>query len=114
MKSLSLGAVHSDGVSITFTGENYFAKNNGTALAVTDGVIDFVKQASDQIIMLRGGAMALLGSTILHVHPETTLLFERNEATDRGGVIYSVSAGVRDVLNSHKCFIRYHNYVLVL
>ncbi|XP_065890677.1 uncharacterized protein [Dysidea avara] len=115
VQPLGLGAVHSNAVSITFTGRNYFIKNDGTALAVTDGVIDFIKQASGIFLDnhgLRGGAMALLGSTVLRVYPKTTLLFERNEATDRGGAIYSLSVGVRDVLNSFKCFIRYHNYVL--
>jgi len=48
--------------------------------------------------------VALLGNTVLRVYP-------RNEATDRGGAIYS---GVQDMLNSFKCFIRYYNYVLPL
>jgi len=56
--------VYSNGISIAFVGENYFTKNNGTALAVTDGVIDFIEQALGIFLDnlgLRGGAMALLG-----------------------------------------------------
>lgn len=49
---------------------------------------------------------------MLRVFPHTKLLFKENSATDKGGAIYSISVGVRDVVNSRKCFIRYHDYVI--
>ena len=46
---------------------------------------------------------------MLRVFPYTKLLFEENMATDKGGAIYSISVGVRDVMNSRKCFIRFYD-----
>ena len=115
VKPLGLGTIHSDGIPFVFLGDNYFVKNNGTALAATDVIVDFRENATAKFIGnqgLRGGAMALFGSTVLRVYPNTKLLFEGNEATDKGGAIYSISVGLRDVVNSRKCFIRYHDYVL--
>ena len=115
VRSLGLGTIHSDGIPFAFLGDNYFVSNNGTALAATDVIVDFRENATADFIGnrgLRGGAIALFGSTVLRVFPNTKLLFEGNEATDKGGAIYSISVGLRDVVNSRKCFIRYHDYVL--
>ena len=115
VKALGLGTIHSDGIPFVFLGDNYFVKNNGTALAATDVIVDFRDNATAEFIDnrgLRGGAIALFGSTVLRVYPNTKLLFIGNKAADKGGAIYSVSAGLRDVVNSRKCFIRYYNYVV--
>ena len=115
VKALGLGTIHSDGIPFVFLGDNYFIGNNGTALAATDVIVDFRENATAKFIGnrgLRGGAIALFGSTVLRVYPNTKLLFVGNKAADKGGAIYSVSVGLRDVVNSRKCFIRYHNYVV--
>ena len=115
VRALGLGTIHSDGIPLAFSGDNYFVSNNGTALAATDVIVDFRENATADFIGnrgLRGGAIALFGSTVLRVFPNTKLLFVGNEATDKGGAIYSISVGLRDVVNSRKCFIRYHDYVL--
>ena len=115
VKALGLGTIHSDGIPLVFSGDNYFEGNNGTALAATDVIIDFRENATAKFIGnrgLRGGAIALFGTTVLRMYPNTELQFIGNKAADRGGAIYSVSVGLRDVVNSRKCFIRYHNYVL--
>ncbi|XP_065890679.1 uncharacterized protein [Dysidea avara] len=115
VQSLGLGTLHSDGIPFVFYGDNYFQENDGTALAATDVIVDIKENASAVFYRnmgLRGGAIALLGSTVLRVFPNTKLLFEENSATDRGGAIYSISVGLRDIVNSRKCFIRYHDYTL--
>ena len=115
VKALGLGTIHSDGIPFVFLGDNYFIRNNGTALAATDVIVDFRDNATAEFIGnrgLRGGAIALFGSTVLRVYPNTKLQFVDNEAADKGGAIYSVSVGLRDVVNSRKCFIRYYNYVV--
>ena len=115
VRALGLGTIHSDGIPLAFSGDSYFVSNNGTALAATDVIVDFRENATADFIGnrgLRGGAIALFGSTVLRVFPNTRLLFVGNEATDKGGAIYSISVGLRDVVNSRKCFIRYHDYVL--
>ena len=103
VRALGLGTIHSDGIPFGFSGDNYFINNNGTALAATDVIVDFRENATAEFIGnrgLRGGAIALFGSAVLRVYPNTKLLFEGNEATDRGGAIYSISVGLRDVVNS--------------
>jgi len=115
VQSLGLGTLHSDGIPFVFYKDNYFQENYGTALAATDVIVDIKEHASAVFyrnIGLRGGAIALLGSTVLRVFPNTKLLFVENSATDRGGAIYSISVGLRDIVNSRKCFIRYHDYTL--
>jgi len=115
VRSLGLGTLHSDGIPFVFYGDNYFLENNGTALAATDVIVDIKENGSAVFYKnmgLRGGAMALLGSTVLRVFPYTKLLFEENSASDAGGAIYSISVGLRDIINSRKCFIRYHDYTL--
>jgi len=111
---VGLGAVHSDGIAFAFEGDNYFVENSGTALAATNAIIDFRQNASAIFLCnhgLRGGAMALLGDTWLRIYPHARLWFEGNSATEKGGAIYSISVGLRDV-NSRKCFIRYYDYKL--
>ena len=115
VKPLGLGTIHSDGIPFIFLGDNYFVGNNGTALAATDVIVDFRDNATAEFIGnqgLRGGAIALFGSTVLRVYPNTKLRFVGNKAADKGGAIYSVSVGLRDVVNSRKCFIRYYDYVV--
>ena len=113
--SVGLGCLNSDEIPMEFYNENYFIENDGTALSVLDAVVDFKNNSSAVFYRnkgLRGGAIALLGRTILRVFPSTRLLFEENMATDKGGAIYFISLGIRDVINFRKCFIQYHDYTL--
>ena len=115
VQSVGLGSLNSDGIPIEFYNENYFMENDGTTLSALDALVDFKDNSSAVFYHnkgLRGGAVALLGSTVLCVFPYTKLLFEENMATDKGGAIYSISVGVRDVVNSRKCFIRYYDYTI--
>ena len=115
VQSVGLGSLNSDGIPIEFYNENYFMENDGTALSALDALVDFKDNSSAVFYRnkgLRGGAVALLGSTVLRVFPYTKILFEENMATDKGGAIYSISVGVRDVVNSRKCFIRYYDYTI--
>ena len=111
---VGLGTVHSDGVGFVFEEDNYFANNSGTALAAINAIIDLRQNASAMFLYnhgLRGGAMALLGDTWLRIFPHARLWFEGNSAAEKGGAIYSISVGLKDV-NSRKCFIRYFDYKL--
>ena len=115
VQSVGLGSLNSDGIPLAFLNQSYFMENDGTALSVLDALVDFKDNSSAVFYRnkgLRGGAVALLGSAVLRVFPNTMLYFEQNMAADKGGAIYSISVGVRDVVNSRKCFIRYHDYVI--
>ena len=109
---IGMGTFHSDGISFSFEGDNYFIRNNEAALMIAHATVDFEENATAEFVDnhgYRGGAMALLGNTWLNMHRNTTVLFINNSADDKGGAMYYVSAGVRDV-NSRKCFIRYYDY----
>ena len=115
VQSVGLGSLNSDGIPTEFYNENYFTENDGTALSVLDALVTFKLNSSAVFYRnkgLRGGAIALLGSTILRIFPHTKLLFEENMATDKGGAIYFISLGVRDVINLCKCFIQYYDYTI--
>ena len=110
--NIGMGSFHSDGISFSFEDDNYFTGNSETALMVTHASVEFQENAKAEFVDnkgYRGGAMALLGNTWLNMHPNTKVLFTNNSADDKGGAIYYVSAGVRDV-NSRKCFIRYYDF----
>ena len=115
VRSVGLGSLNSDEVPFTFYNDNYFRENDGTALSVLDALVDFKDNSSAVFYRnkgLRGGAVALLGSTVLRVFPNTTLTFKENMAADKGGAIYFASLGIRDVVILRKCFIQYHNYLI--
>ena len=111
---IGMGTFHSDGISFSFEGENHFIKNKETALMIIHARAEFKENSSTEFkdnLGYRGGAMALLGNTWLTMERSTTVLFKNNSADDKGGAIYYVSAGVRDV-NSRNCFIRYFDYTV--
>ena len=113
--SVGLGSLNTDDISMEFYNDSYFIENDGTALSVLNTLVTFNHNSSAVFYRnkaLRGGAIALLGSTTLRIFPNTKLLFEENMATDKGGAIYFISLGVRDVNNSRKCFIQYHDYTI--
>ena len=69
-------------LSIEFYNENYFMENDGTALSALDALVDFKDNSSAVFYRnkgLRGGAVALLGSTVLRVFSYTKLLFHRRK-----------------------------------
>ena len=107
------GSLYTDEVPFSFYNKNYFMENDGTALSVLDALIDFKDNSSAVFYRnkgLRGGAVALLGSAVLRVFPNTMLLFEENMATDKGGAIYFIALGVRDIVYLRGCFIQYYNF----
>ena len=110
---IGMGTFHSDGISFSFEGDNYFIENNETALMIIHARAEFKENSSTEFVGnlgYRGGAMALIGNTWLNMESNTKVLFKNNSADDKGGAIYYVSAGVRDV-NSRSCFIRYFDYM---
>ena len=114
VQSVGQGSLYTNEVPFTFYNENYFMENDGTALSVLDALVDFKDNSSAVFYRnkgLRGGAVALLGSAVLRVFPNTTLWFEENMAADKGGAIYFIAPGVRDIVNLRRCFIQYHDFL---
>ena len=72
-----------------------FTDNNGTAIQLNNvndncasesfnfkGIVNFIRNSG-----YRGGALSLI-SSVISIQPNTTLIFENNEATDVGGAIF--------------------------
>ena len=98
-----------DTFTTKFQGRTSFSDNTGTAVYVTSGVLEF-SNGTDATFRnnsgINGGAVALTGSSVIHVHENTTILFESNKATSKGGAIYVHSEPRR--IFSHSCFIQYY------
>ena len=115
VQSVGLGSLYTDEVPFEFYNQNYFMENDGTALSVLDALVDFKNNSSAVFHRnkgLRGGAVSLLGSAVLRVFSNTTLWFEENMAADKGGAIYFIALGVRDIINIRRCFIQYHDFLI--
>ena len=54
-----------------------------------------------------GGALALLGFSILQLYPNSQIDFDSNHASELGGAIYATSPHQTDFIFSHTCFISY-------
>ena len=96
-------------INIVFANETYFISNNGTALYLSGSIAVF--NASSQVVFdsnnrTNGGAIALLGQSLLFPQSLSTFSFTNNTARQLGGGIYfqSTSQTIQQ-----PCFI-YHDY----
>ena len=102
------GTVYISSYSVYFNGHTNFTKNNGSALYVINGVVNF--QNSNAIFSnnraLQGGAIALIGSSIIVVGPHRCYNFINNSAIYKGGAIYVSQINKVDFINTGLCFIQ--------
>ena len=105
-------ALYSYSSTVIFIGQNNFEGNEFTALmfessyAVNKGKLLFKNNTGQE-----GGAVAFFGDSVLRMNPNSSMRFENNTATKRGGAIYvemPVSSEVpmnSTELKTHSCFI---------
>ena len=104
------GVVFSSTISMNFTGNVMFNKNNGTALSIAGGSINILNNAFTKFESnsgTRGGALVLLDFASLRVFPGSEVSFMYNTATEFGGAIYASSHNDLDFYFSRSCFIHY-------
>ena len=65
-------------------------------------VLEFVNNTA-----INGGAMALLGFSVLELFNGSQILFDSNHASERGGAVYAISHFQTDFIFPHDCFISY-------
>jgi hypothetical protein len=106
-----IGTVYASKSDIRFEGENYFENNLGTAVYVIDGVADFSNSSAtfDGNHGIRGGAIALLGTSTMIVGPNREYMFCNNSALYQGGAIFNQMIDTHDFTLSRDCFIQYDN-----
>ena len=92
---------------ITFIGTNTFVKNNSTAIGSINCILYF-KNSNTTFASntgYDGGAISLLGLSYISLS-ESSLLFDRNSATSRGGAIYVKLVIEATILSAASCFIQ--------
>ena len=103
-----IGTIYASEHDIHFNGSNLFESNNGTAVYIVNGVINCVNSSMSFInnTGLQGGAVALIGSSLITVGPNK-YEFINNKALYQGGAIYVLLTDTIDFIISRSCFIQY-------
>ena len=111
---LQSGTLDIDSFEITLSKNVSFFGSTGSAIVATsahihvleDTVLRFVNNSATN-----GGAMALLGYSVLDLHSNSQVIFESNNASERGGAVYATSPHQPEFIISHRCFISHHSSI---
>ena len=104
------GAFLCTGLSVHFTGNTIFDSNNGTAMYMSSSSVYFKPNSFVQFkgnTGFEGGAVTLLGFSVLYVMDNSIIIFEYNSAESFGGAIVYISNNKHDFSSSRSCFIQY-------
>ena len=96
--------------TLNFFGIVNFTNNNGSALVLVSSVAIFKPNANvvfDNNIGFNGGAIALIGFSVLTLSDNMSFILSNNKAIRCGGAIYSYSIDNHDFVSSRTCF--FHN-----
>ena len=98
--------------TINFFGTINFTNNNGSALVLVSSVAIF--QPYTNVIFhnnsgFNGGAIALIGFSVLTLSDNMFLILSKNEAIRCGGAIYSYSIDAHNYVSSRTCFFQSNN-----
>ena len=96
--------------TINFFGTVNFTNNNGSALVLISSVAIF--ELDTNVVFhnnsgSNGGAIALVGFSVLILSDNMSLILSNNQAIRCGGAIYSYSIDKHDYVSSRTCF--FHN-----
>ena len=105
------GTVYANQHNVNFVGNNTFLHNNGTALYMVNSMADFHNSSIMFIgnMGTRGGAVALIGTSVMLVGPKQEYLFVNNTAIFQGGAIFVSLVSNHDFTLSKSCFIQYYD-----
>lgn len=98
------------GFRVVFEGKTEFKSNCGTAIHAMSSTLDFATNSNVTFIGnsgITGGAIALIGLSVLFVRDNSTFLFENNTAIESGGAIYFHSHDMHTSTSSKTCFIQH-------
>ena len=106
-----IGTLYATLYNIGFEDTNYFINNMGTALYMVNSVANFSQSNaffySNQ--GERGGAIALIGASVLLIGPEREYRFTNNSALYKGGALYVSLINNHYFTISRSCFIQFFN-----
>ena len=102
------GTVYVSSYDVYFEGHTNFTKNNGSAIHAVNGLVNFQNSSATFTSnrALQGGALALIGSSIIIVGPNRHYEFTENLAVYKGGAIYVSQNDNVDFISTEICFIQ--------
>ena len=104
------GALLTYRVCIVFQGEIMFKSNTGSAINVVSSTME-LKQGTNMTFVdnrgYEGGAIALQGSSSIHINDDILISFLNNSAYNKGGAIFQEPIGDIGAILLRKCFILY-------
>ena len=102
------GTIYADSYNINFQGYNRFENNWGSAVYMTNGIVDLQNSSTDFVnnTGLQGGAVALIGSSVLFVGSKNYYSFINNTAVYEGGAIYVFMTDSAEFITPGSCFIQ--------
>ena len=106
------GALHIESIEVQLKDFVSFNDNVGSAIVATKSLISILKDSVVHFINNRaqnGGAIALLGYSILDLYTGSRVVFDSNVARDLGGAVYATSSHQAEFIFSHKCFISFRD-----
>ena len=105
---LESGVLDIESFEVEVSGNIEFIRNTGSAVFASSAKINVVENTMVEFTnntAKYGGAMALLGFSLLRVSPGSQIEFNFNYASELGGAIYATSPHQIEFIYSHKCFI---------
>ena len=89
--SLGYGAVFISELRVQFSGNSHFSGNRGSAVHLSSSVLEFCE--GSYVVFYNntghnGGAIAMYGSSVIHINHSSSFNFTNNAAYSAGGAIY--------------------------
>ena len=109
--TFGIGTLYVSLYCIKLVGFNKFEKNVGTAIHIVNGNINMSQSTVNFFgnSGIQGGAVALIGDSIMIFGPNRTYKFIENTALDKGGAVYAKLVNIQDAIALNRCFLQYHD-----
>jgi predicted outer membrane repeat protein len=111
--TFGIGTLYVSLHSIKLEGFNRFESNLGTAIYIVNGNIN-MSQSSVNFFGnqgIQGGAIALIGDSLMIFGQNRIYKFANNTALDKGGAVYAQVLNIQNAIALNKCFLQCHNAV---
>ena len=105
------GIVDIESVVVEFSKNMLFVGSRGSAIVAKSAQIHVLESTKIEFwsnTATNGGAVALLGSSIIELYPGSNIVFDSNHASEYGGAIYAIPLHYTEYTSApHKCFYSY-------
>ena len=108
------GVLHTESIEVQLKDFVSFSENFGSAIVATTSQVSILKDTEVHFIKNKaenGGAIALIGFSILKLYSGSHVIFEANAASELGGAVYATSSHQAHFIFSHKCFFSYEEFL---